>query len=137
MKKRNQRAELGQFDIDELVSADGKNPAAWGEAISVAATRRGKPQSIGRRSGRPLTQVVRFPVSSSVISQIGYDRVSSTLLVEFRTGRVYEYSGVPLDVFDELKNARSVGEQFNREIRDRYQSQEIHVGGDKPGHEQR
>jgi hypothetical protein len=72
-----------------------------------------------------LSPMARVLVQSSVISSVEYDAKGKTLEVEFRTGRVYQYSNVPQRVFDDLTRAPSVGAFFNREIRDRYASREI------------
>ena len=67
----------------------------------------------------------RLTLSSSVVASIAYDAPTKTLQVEFRTGRVYWYLGVPPSEFEALKRAPSAGAYFNREIRDRYAFREI------------
>lgn len=62
----------------------------------------------------------RIPVSSSSISSVGYDSSSSVLEVEFANGSVYQYFGVPQNVFDDFMNASSKGQFFNFNIKDRY-----------------
>ena len=62
---------------------------------------------------------------SSVISRVEYDPRSRTLEVEFRTGRVYDYFGVPKAEYQALLNAPSLGGYFNREIRNRYPAEKI------------
>ena len=47
----------------------------------------------------------RSRVESSSIAAVGYDLADSTLEVEFRSGAVYLYSGVPKPVFDALMAA--------------------------------
>jgi lysyl-tRNA synthetase class 2 len=47
------------------------------------------------------------------------------LEVEFRTGRVYRYFLVPAAAYASLLRADSIGDTFNREIRNRYRSIEI------------
>ena len=69
--------------------------------------------------------MLRTPVTSSVIASVGYDSASSTLEVEFRTRRVYQYFRVPPAVHDALMRAQSIGEYFNRRIRNRYRSVEV------------
>jgi hypothetical protein len=53
------------------------------------------------------------PVDSSVIRLIGYDRDSSTLLVVFRDGHVYEFFLVPPSVYEAFLQAPSKGRFFN------------------------
>ena len=59
----------------------------------------------------------RHAVNSSVIRTLTYDEEHNILEVEFRTGRVYQYSAVSPVEYDELLRANSIGEFFNREIR--------------------
>lgn len=72
----------------------------------------------------------RTPVTSSVIAGIGYDAVTSTLEVEFCSGRVYRYFRVPPAVVDALRRANSVGGYFNRVVKPRYRGREVHAGHD-------
>ncbi|WP_028058954.1 KTSC domain-containing protein [Candidatus Solirubrobacter pratensis] len=63
----------------------------------------------------------RRPVISSSIASIGYDARTMLLEIEFRdSGEVYQYSGVPLYVRNELIAAISVGRYFSAHIRDAY-----------------
>ena len=48
-------------------------------------------------------------VESSTISSVGYDRATKVLRVVFDSGAVWEYSGVPKKVYDELLAAGSKG----------------------------
>jgi hypothetical protein len=41
-------------------------------------------------------------VDSSNVKRAGYNAERKTLTVEFRKGEVYEYTGVPRNLFDEL-----------------------------------
>jgi hypothetical protein len=67
----------------------------------------------------------RRAVNSSVIRTLGYDDRSKVLEVEFHTNRIYQYFGVPLAVYDDLLNAPSIGEFYNRQIRNEYDFLEI------------
>jgi len=49
---------------------------------------------------------------------VGYRR--PTLEIEFASGDVYRYFGVPPSVHDELMRAESHGRFFNANIRDRF-----------------
>jgi KTSC domain len=64
--------------------------------------------------------VRRRPVTSSAVSSVGYDAVSSQLEVEFVDGDVYRYSLVPRWRVEELLAADSIGSYVNREIKPRY-----------------
>ena len=52
---------------------------------------------------------------------VGYDAQSQILEIEFQSGAVYEYLGVPREVHQGLSIAESKGQYFNSEIRDDYE----------------
>lgn len=54
---------------------------------------------------------------SSNIAAVGYDPTRSTLLVEFKGGRAYEYANVSPDFFAAFVSAPSIGEYHARNIR--------------------
>lgn len=62
----------------------------------------------------------RVSVSSSNISAIGYDADSQSLEIEFHSGAVYSYSGVPPAEFEGFMDADSKGRYFNANIKNRY-----------------
>jgi len=62
----------------------------------------------------------RKVVNSSVIRAIGYDRATNVLEVEFHSGRIYQYFMVPANVHETLLLADSIGNFFNREIRNEF-----------------
>ena len=62
----------------------------------------------------------RSLVSSSAISSVGYDPKARVLEVEFSSGAVYDYYGVPPKVYASLMSAESKGQFLSRKIRDRY-----------------
>lgn len=64
----------------------------------------------------------RRPVSSSAISSVGYDRKGEVLEVEFSSGVVYDYHGVPPEVYESLMSAESKGRFMSRRIRGQYPS---------------
>ena len=61
-----------------------------------------------------------FPVSSSNVLDVGYDRQNETVLVRFLNNTVYAYKGVNEIVFEELKTASSVGSYLNRNFKNVY-----------------
>lgn len=65
----------------------------------------------------------RTPVSSSNIKEIGYDDISSTLEVEFISGAVYQYFGVPQILHSRLMQASSKGQFLNDNIKYSYRYQ--------------
>jgi hypothetical protein len=75
--------------------------------VARLPTKKSKPQVVSR-----------VPVTSTHLQSVGYDKVSQTLTIEFRSGEVYEYQGVPPDIHAELMSAESHGRYFHRQIRD-------------------
>jgi hypothetical protein len=67
----------------------------------------------------------RSLVSSSAISSVGYDPKEKVLEVEFSSGAVYDYYGVPRKVYTSLMAAESKGQFLSREIRGRYRSERV------------
>lgn len=51
----------------------------------------------------------RVSVSSSNVDTVGYDEDSSTLEVGFKNGATYQYFDVPKNIYEELRDAGSVG----------------------------
>ena len=122
--------------------ADADDLPRLGELVAARSTKmldiieglaRTHPRSLpesGRSSGRPEHKVSvqapkplasrRVPVQSSNISSVGYDGSTKTLQVEFRDQTVYEYDGVPEDVYDGLLAASSPGMYFHRAVRGRF-----------------
>jgi len=65
----------------------------------------------------------RTAVKSSNVRSVGYDPQSKTLEVEFTSGTVYRFDGVPAEVHEGLMSAESMGSYFARNIRGKYQSE--------------
>jgi hypothetical protein len=59
----------------------------------------------------------RVSVQSSNISSVGYDPNASTLEIEFHSGGVYQYYGVPGQVYEGLMKAESKGSYFYHYIK--------------------
>jgi hypothetical protein len=51
---------------------------------------------------------------------VGYDQESRTLEVEFHSGGLYQYYGVPEAIYEGLMRAASKGSYFHEYIKDRY-----------------
>jgi hypothetical protein len=62
---------------------------------------------------RGLIQMERIQVESRNIASIGYDIERSILEIEFRTGSIYQYFGVPQHVYEGLRSAGSKGQFFD------------------------
>lgn len=59
----------------------------------------------------------RTPVKSSDLASVGYDASSRILEIEFSSGSLYEYSGVPSGVYQGLVAAESKGVYFNEIVK--------------------
>jgi lysyl-tRNA synthetase class 2 len=65
-------------------------------------------------------------VKSSNVKAIGYDPNMKVLRVEFVHGpSAYEYSGVPLEVFQGFRDASSPGKYFLAEVKDRFDFRKV------------
>lgn len=62
----------------------------------------------------------RIAVSSSNVGAIGYEAETLTLEVEFNNGSIYQYHGVPQDVYDSLMQSGSKGTFLNTNIKGSY-----------------
>jgi len=60
------------------------------------------------------------PVSSSNITEVGYDEANQTVYVKFLNGSTYAYKGVPEHEFENLRTASSVGSYLNRNYKNVY-----------------
>jgi len=59
----------------------------------------------------------REPVSSTNLASVGYDASTAVLEVEFNHGGVYQYSGVPEEIYQGLLSAGSHGTFFDQFIK--------------------
>ena len=64
--------------------------------------------------------MIRQPVTSRNLRSVGYDQASRTLEIEFNSGAIYQYDGVPDAVHGGLMRASSHGSYFHQNIKDRY-----------------
>lgn len=65
------------------------------------------------------------PVSSSNIVSIGYNEPNEELYVEFNSGSIYVYKGVPLFEYQNLMEASSHGSYLNRNFKNVYPYERI------------
>jgi len=59
-------------------------------------------------------------VKSSNIKSIGYNGTNKCLEIEFNNGGIYEYCGVPNEIYVSLMSAPSHGKYFNQYIKNLY-----------------
>jgi hypothetical protein len=59
-------------------------------------------------------------LESSNLKRCSYDIETETLQIQFVSGKVYPYQGVPASVYNGLLEASSSGKFFNENIKDQY-----------------
>ena len=69
--------------------------------------------------------MVREPLRSKGVKSAGYDPQTRELEIEFATGRVYRYSGVPVSLYDWLMRTRNKGSFVSRMISPVYAYREV------------
>jgi hypothetical protein len=68
----------------------------------------------------------REPVESTAIKSVGYNEDKHLLEVEIlETGRIYQYKDVPVEEYLDFMDAKSLGEYYNRVIKDHYKYREL------------
>ena len=88
--------------------------------LSARATGGPSPASV-------VARIERVPVESSSLVSIGFAREAHVLEIEFRSGAIYRYLGVPQTVFEALKKAESKGRYFAQSIRGKYEFQHLEI----------
>lgn len=72
-----------------------------------------------------MTIKTTFYRSSSFITNVSWDDDTETLFVQFISGTTWLYHEVPQEVYSRLVRSPSVGNYFNKNIRDKYTSEII------------
>ena len=67
----------------------------------------------------------RQPVVSRNLSCVGYDGLTATLEVAFRSGGIYQYFGVPPAIHAGLMSAASKGRYLHHWIKGRYRYRKV------------
>ncbi len=62
----------------------------------------------------------RYSVASSNIASVGYDGNTQTLEIEFLSASIYQYFGVPQNMYNQLMAAGSKGRFLNTYIKNAY-----------------
>jgi len=71
--------------------------------------------------------VERQPVKSRILRSVGYDDSTKILEIEFHTGLIYQYSGVPPKVFADLMHSEEIGKYFSEKVRPRFHTKQVAV----------
>ena len=64
--------------------------------------------------------MARVDLQSTSLHAVTYQGQDAFLELEFRSGAIYRYLGVPEQVYQELLNAESKGRYFNQHIRNHF-----------------
>ena len=72
-----------------------------------------------------MIHLERQPVKSRILRSLGYDESTKILEIEFQTGLVYQYAGVPLKVYQELIRSEEIGKYFTDKVRNRFRTKQI------------
>jgi len=72
-----------------------------------------------------MSILVHKPKDSSVIKIIGWDSDDNTLIVQFKSLTAWAYYGVSEEVYQNFIGSDSMGYFFNKNIRNKYDSQKI------------
>ena len=69
----------------------------------------------------------RQPVKSRILRSVGYDDSTKILEIEFHSGLVYQYLGVPLKVYTDLMRSGEVGKYFSEKVRTQFRTKQVVV----------
>jgi hypothetical protein len=56
---------------------------------------------------------------------VGYDESTKILEIEFHTGLVYQYSGVPPKVYKDFVHSDEIGKYFSDKVRTRFRTRQV------------
>jgi hypothetical protein len=56
---------------------------------------------------------------------VGYDDSTKILEIEFHTGLVYQYLGVPSKVYTDLMRSGEVGKYFSDKVRTQFRTKQV------------
>jgi hypothetical protein len=76
----------------------------------------------------------RIELNSTGLQAATYQDQLALLELEFRSGAIYQYFGVPGQTYQELLLAESKGAYFHSHIRDRFAYAKIHPAKPKSSH---
>ncbi len=82
-----------------------------------------------RAFGAQKNSVERIPVASKALRSLGYDPQTRQLELEFASGHVYAYSGVPASVVDWLHRASNRSRYVQAHLAGRYGERRLHTEG--------
>jgi hypothetical protein len=56
---------------------------------------------------------------------VGYDDSTKILEIEFHTGLVYQYSGVPPKVYADFMHSDEIGKFFSEKVRTQFRTKQV------------
>jgi hypothetical protein len=56
---------------------------------------------------------------------VGYDESTKVLEIEFHSGLVYQYSGVPLKIYKDLMRSSEIGKYFSDKVRTQFRTKQV------------
>ena len=72
-----------------------------------------------------MTKHEKFFVDSSFINHLAFDELTESLIVTFGSGSIWLYRGISLEIYKTLVTVPSIGNYFNKNIRNKYESEVI------------
>jgi len=67
----------------------------------------------------------RHAVKSVILRSVGYDDSTKILEIEFHSGLVYQYLGVPLKVYTDLMRSGEIGKYFSEKVRTQFRTKQV------------
>jgi hypothetical protein len=67
----------------------------------------------------------RQSVKSRILRSVGYNDSTKILEIEFTSGLVYQYSGVPPKVYADLMHSDEIGKYYSEKVRPKFQTKQI------------
>ena len=67
----------------------------------------------------------RHAVKSVILRSVGYDDSTKILEIEFHSGLVYQYLGVPSKVYTDLMCSGEVGKYFSDKVRTQFRTKQV------------
>ena len=67
----------------------------------------------------------RQSVKSVILRSVGYDDSTKILEIEFHSGLVYQYLGVPSKVYTDLMRSGEIGKYFSDKVRTRFRTKQV------------
>lgn len=71
--------------------------------------------------------VERLSVKSRILRSVGYNDSTKILEIEFQTGLLYQYSGVPPKVYADLMHSGEIGKYFSEKVRPKFPAKQVVV----------